>query len=79
MGVTGKNPAGQEHHHDALAASLGVPDDAASALMDMLLSGLDAEVLMHPRQLLDAGIEEYEVTQELDQPFLPADLEQVLI
>ena len=47
--------------------------------MDMLLSGLDAEVLMHPRQLLDAGIEEYEVTQELDQPFLPADLEQVLI
>ena len=32
VGVVLQNPLGQQHHDDALAAALGVPDDAALAL-----------------------------------------------
>ena len=45
----------------------------------MLLRGLDAEILVHPRQLLDAAVEQHEVVHQLDQPVLAAHLEQVLV
>ena len=34
---------------------------------------------MHPRQLLHAAIEEHEIVQELDEPFLAAHLEKILV
>ena len=37
---------------------------------DMLLRGLDAEILVHARQLLHAAVEEHEVVHQLDQPIL---------
>ena len=40
------------------------------ALADVLLRGLDAEVLVHPRQLLHAAVEQHEVVHQLDQPVL---------
>ena len=45
----------------------------------MLLRGLDAEILMRPRQLFDAAVEEHEVVHQLEQPLLGAHLEQVLV
>ena len=55
------NPLGQPHHRQRLARALGVPDDAALALGDPLLRGLDAEVLVVAAGLLDAGVEDHEV------------------
>ena len=40
---------GQQHHDDALATSLCVPNDAALTTLDMLLRLFDADVLMHAR------------------------------
>ena len=34
------------------------------------LRGLDAEILVHARQLLHAAVEEHEVVHQLDQPVL---------
>ena len=65
-----QDPLGEQHHDDALAAPLRVPDDAALLLAHMLLRGLDAEILVHARQLLDAAVEEHEVVHQLDQPVL---------
>src|SRR6202008_1442497 len=56
LGVVLQNPLGQQHHHNAFTAALRVPDDAALLLPDTLLRSLDAEVLMHTRQLLVATI-----------------------
>ena len=47
--------------------------------VDMLLRGLDAEILVHARQLLHAAVEQHEVVHQLDQPLLGAHLEQVLV
>ena len=47
--------------------------------VDVFLRRLDAEILMHPRQLLHAAIEEHEIVQELDEPLLAAHLEQILV
>src|SRR5690349_18063918 len=44
-----QDPLGQQDHHDALAAPLRVPDDAALLLLDALLRDLDAEVLVRAR------------------------------
>ena len=75
IGVVGQNPTGQQHHHDALAAALGVPDDAAAALLHKLLGGLNAEILVDTGQLLAAAIKEHEIAHQLDQSVLAADLE----
>ena len=79
VGVVFQNPLRQQHHHDALAATLRVPDDAAAAVAHMLLRRLDAEVLMHTRQFLDAAIEKHEVVHQFDQPVLAAHLQQVFV
>ena len=70
VGLVLQNPLGQQHHDDALAAALRVPDDAALVGVDVLLRGLDAEVLVHARQLLHAAVEEHEVVHQLDEPLL---------
>ena len=49
IGIVLQNPLGQQHHHDALAASLRVPDDAALLLPHVCLRRLDAEILVRPR------------------------------
>ena len=38
--------------------------------LHVLLRGLDAEILVHARQLLHAAVEEHEVVHQLDQPLL---------
>ena len=79
VGIVLQNPLGQQHHHNALAAALGVPDDAALPLAHVLLRGLDAEVLMDAGQLLSAAVEEHKVMHQLDDPVLAAHLEQILV
>ena len=37
---------------------------------DVLLRRLDAEILMHARQLLHAAVEEHEIVHQLDEPLL---------
>ena len=74
VGVVLQQPLGDQHHHDALAAALGVPDDAALALGDALLRGLHAEELVRPRHLLLAGVEDDEVADQVEQPGLVAQL-----
>ena len=74
-----QNPFGKEHHHDAFAAALGVPDDAALIGVDALLRRLDAEILMHTRELLHAAIEKNEIVQQLDETLLAAHLEKILV
>jgi len=46
---------------------------------DVLLGRLDAEILVCPRQLLDAAVEEHEVVHQLDQSRLGTDIRQVLV
>jgi hypothetical protein len=46
VGLVFANPFGQPHHGQAFARALGVPDDAALALLDAGLGGFDAEVLV---------------------------------
>ena len=79
VGVVLQDPLREQHHHDALAAALRVPDDAALLLPHVRLRRLDAEILVHARQLLHAAVEEHEVVHQLDQPVLRAHLEQVLV
>ena len=70
-------PLGQPHHRQALAAALRVPDDAALAPADELLRGLHAEILVVAAELLDAGVEHDEVVDQLQQPRLAAELQQM--
>src|SRR5690606_15906303 len=74
-----QNPLGEQHHDDALAGTLGVPDDAALAASGKLLRSLDPELLMRPGQLLDPGVEQDEIAHQLDQPFLAAELRKILV
>ena len=76
LGVVLQQPLGDQHHDDALAAALGVPDDAALALGDAFLRGLHAEELVRPRHLLLAGVEDDEVADQVEQPGLVAELGQ---
>ncbi len=52
LGIVLHDPLGEQYHHDAFAAALGVPDNAALALGDALLRSLHAEELMRPRHLI---------------------------
>ena len=61
VGVVLQEPPGQQHHDDALAAALGVPDDAALATLDVLLRRFDAEILVHTRQLFHAAVKQHKV------------------
>ena len=70
-----QNPLGQKHHDDALAAALGVPDDAALLLTDVLLASFGAKILMHTGQLLPTTVEYHEVPHQFDQPILATDFE----
>ena len=46
---------------------------------NMLLRGLDPEILVHARQLLYPAVEQHEVVHQLDQPILGAHLQQILV
>ena len=70
------NPLGQPDHGQALAAALGVPDDAALAPLHELLRGLHAEILVVAAELLDAGVEDDEVVDQFQKPRLVAELDQ---
>ncbi len=72
LGVVLQQPLGEQHHQDALAAALGVPDDAALALGDAFLRGLHSEELVRPRHFLLAGVEDDEVADQVEQPRLVA-------
>ena len=74
-----QDPPGEHHHHDALAAALGVPDDPAPVGAHVPLGRLHRRVLVRPRQLLDAPVEQHEVAHQLEEPRLLAELEQVLV
>ena len=65
-GILLKNPLGEQHHHDAFPAALGVPDDAAFALRDACLGGLRSEELVRPRHLLVACVEDDEVPDQVE-------------
>ena len=77
--VVFQNPLGQQHHHDAFAAALRVPDDAALAFVYVLLGSFGAEILVHARQLFHSAVKEHEVVRQLDQPRLVAHLQQILV
>ena len=77
--ISFKNPFREQDHDDALATALSMPDDTALTFLDVLLSGLDAEVLMRSRQLLRACIEEDEVVQQPDEPRFLADLREIFL
>ena len=79
LGHVFQDPLGQQHHDDAFAAALGVPDDAAEIFDEPLLRRLDAEILVHARQFLDAAIEEHEVVHQLDEPVLAAHFQEILV
>ena len=70
------DPLGEPHHRQALAAALGMPDDAALPALDVRLRGAHPEVLVVAAGLLRAGIEDHEVVHDLQQPLRPADLVQ---
>ena len=70
------DPLGEPDHRQGLARALGVPDDAALALGDPVLRGLDAEVLVVAADLLRARVEHHEVVDDLQQPLLRAQLRQ---
>src|SRR5713101_2716494 len=79
VGVVLQDPLGEQHHHDALAAPLRVPDDSALPVARMRLRGLDAEILVSARQLLPSAVEDHEVVHQFDQPVLAAHLQEVLV
>jgi hypothetical protein len=62
--------------YQALAAALGVPEDAALALPDLGLGSSHTEVLIVAGGLLDAGVEHHEVVDDLEQPLLVKKLAQ---
>jgi len=56
-----------------------VPDDAALAIADMRLGGLDAEVLVDAGEFFGAAVEQDEVVEQVDEAGLGADFEQVFV
>ena len=73
------NPLGQPHHGQALAAALGVPNDAALAPADEVLRRLHAEVLVLAAELFGARIKHHKVVHQLQQAGLVADLQNVAV
>ncbi len=76
LGIVFQQPLGEQHHEDALAAALRVPDDAALAFADAFLRRLHARELMRTRHLLDAVVEDDEVADQVEQAGLLAHLGQ---
>ena len=76
LGIVFQQPLGEQHHEDALAAALRVPDDAALALADAFLRRLHARELMRARHFLGAAVEDDEVADEVEQAGLFAHLGQ---
>lgn len=68
------DPLRQPDHRQALAAPLGVPDDAALAPPHMFCRSAHAEVLVVATCLFGAGIEDDKIVDDLEQPLLAADL-----
>ena len=67
VGAVFEYPLGEEHHCDAFATALSVPDDAALTIADVRLGGLDAEVLVDAGEFLLAAVEEDEVVEEIEE------------
>ena len=74
--VVFQQPLRQHDHEDALAAALGVPDDAALQLPDPLLRGLEPFVLVLARHLLLAAVEKDAVADDVEQAGLVAQRSQ---
>ena len=70
------DPLREPDHGQALAATLGVPDDAALAAPDARLCRPHPEVLVVAAGLLHARIEDHEVVHDLEQPLPGAELAQ---
>ena len=68
-----------QNHRQALAAALGVPDDAALTGYGALLGLLDSEVLVVPRRASCAGVEDDEVVDQLEEALLVAELKGVRV
>ena len=66
LGIMFQQPLGEQHHEDAFAAALRVPDDAALPLANPLLCRLHARELMRTRHLLDAAVEDDEVVDQVE-------------
>ena len=73
------DPLGQPDHGQALAAALGVPDDAAIPAADISLGGTDAEILVMAAGFLGARIKHDKVVDQLQKARLTAQLCQMLV
>lgn len=70
-------PLCQPNHRQALAAALGVPDDAALAALHVLLGRPDAEVLIMAAGLFRPCVKDDEIMHDLQQAVFAADLAQL--
>src|SRR5690606_28870229 len=69
-------PLRQPDHDQALAATLGVPEDPALTTVDTRLCGSHSEVLVVPAGLPYTRVEDDEVVYDLEQPRLAAHLSE---
>src|SRR5580700_733444 len=72
IGLVFKNPLCKQHHHDAFATALCVPDYAALIRLGMILRGFYAKVLMRSWQLFHPSVEEDEVVHQFNKPLFVA-------
>ncbi len=84
MSIIFEYPLGEEHHGDAFAAALGVPDDAAAfmvlgVILNVGLGGFDAEVLVAAGEFFNAAVEEDEVVEEVEEAVLFAEFKEVFV
>ena len=79
IGLVFKNPLGDQHHQNALAAALGVPDDAAFAFFDAHLRRFDPFELMQTRHLFVARIKHHKIAHQVEQTAWLAHLRQRLV
>ena len=73
------DPLGEPDHGEALAGPLRVPDDAALAVLHVLLGGLHAEVLVGAADLLRARVEDDEVVDDLQEPLFATHADEVAV
>jgi len=73
------DPLGQPDHGQALAAALGMPDDAAIPAVDIGLGSPNTEILVMAAGLLGARIKHHKIVDQLQKARLTAQLRQVLI
>ena len=62
------DPLCEPHHHQRLARSLRVPDDAALLLLDPRLGGIEREDLVRTHHLLHARVEDDGIVDESQEP-----------